>query len=167
MPLIRNRRLAQDAWRPEPSDGALPEDGDLIVSLATWEAQAPALIARRGRLGLELGGDDALERAVDALPHVALIALHFRAFNDGRGFTQASLLRRRYGFRGELRATGELLPDQMRELERCGFDSVEFADTARVDAALASYHDIDVVLQPARDGELVFRRRLPASAAPD
>ncbi|MDH3453456.1 MAG: DUF934 domain-containing protein, partial [Gammaproteobacteria bacterium] len=99
---------------------------------------------------------DAIEDALDALPHAALIALHFEAFNDGRGLTQASLLRRRFGFRGELRATGELLPVQLRELERCGFDSVEFADAANVATALATYQVIDVTLQPAADGELVI-----------
>jgi uncharacterized protein (DUF934 family) len=159
MPLIKNRRLAHDAWQLEPQSGPLPDSDDLIVSLATWREHATTLVAREGRLGLVLESDEAIEGARDALPHVELVALHFKTFRDGRGFTQANLLRRVYGFRGELRATGELLPDQLRELERCGFDSVDIADADHVDTALANYDEIDVMLQPADDGELVFRRR--------
>jgi len=162
MPLIKNRRPARDAWQLESDAGVIPEEGDVIVSLATWREHAATLIARGNKLGLVLCSDDEIEDALDALPHVGLIALHFNAFNDGRGYSQANLLRRRFGFRGELRATGQLLPDQMRELERCGFDSVQFPDDTFLDVALANYNQIGVVLQPARDGELVFRRRFAA-----
>lgn len=162
MPLIRHRALAHDAWQPEP-DGPLPDQGDVIVSLARWRREAGLLTDRRGRLGLQLSGDEPLQDALDALPHVALVVLRFNAFNDGRGYTQASLLRRRFRYRGELRAAGELLPDQLRELERCGVDSVVFDDAGALDVALRNYDEIDVVLQPAEDGELVFRRRAAES----
>ena len=90
------------------------------------------------------GSDDGrvLSIANDADPRdqslagVARIDLHFPKFTDGRAYSQAFLLRRRLGFAGELRATGDVLVDQLVQLQRCGFDSAVLR--ADQDATLAA-----------------------------
>ena len=73
-------------------------------------------------------------RALD-LQNVQRIDLHFPKFTDGRAYSQAFLLRRRLGFKGEIRATGDVLIDQLVQMQRSGFDSAELR--ADQDAALA------------------------------
>jgi len=57
------------------------------------------------------------------LAGVQTIELHFPAFSDGRAFSQALMLRRRCGFNGDIRATGDVLVDQLSQMQRCGFSS--------------------------------------------
>jgi uncharacterized protein (DUF934 family) len=66
--------------------------------------------------------NDADPRAID-LAGITRIDLHFPKFTDGRAFSQAFLLRRRLKFAGEIRATGDVLVDQVAQMQRCGFDS--------------------------------------------
>lgn len=78
---------------------------------------------RSGRIGVWLApADDVSELEAD-LAHLSLIALTFPAFSDGRAYSQASLLRSRHGYQGELRATGDVLIDQVPLMQRCGIDS--------------------------------------------
>ena len=91
---------------------------------------------------------------VPHLDRLALVALVFPSFRDGRAYSQARLLRERHGFRGELRATGDVLRDQFLFLTRAGFDAFEVkkdADAAAFASALARY---SVFYQPAGDGRM-------------
>ncbi len=100
------------------------------------------------------------------LGHLALIALVFPKFRDGRAYSQARLLRERYSYRGELRATGDVLRDQFQFLLRAGFDSFEVKKPAdaRVFAEAAARYS--VFYQPSADGRVpALRRRL--QHAPD
>jgi uncharacterized protein (DUF934 family) len=85
--------------------------------------------------------NDADPRAV-ALDAVTRINLHFPKFTDGRAYSQAFLLRRRLGFQGEIRATGEVLADQVVQMQRAGFDSAVLRadqDTAVVQRQIARF----------------------------
>lgn len=73
--------------------------------------------------GVLIRPDDDVSRLVPYLDRIALIAVSFPAFNDGRAFSQAALLRARYDFRGEIRAVGDVLIDQIPLMLRCGIDS--------------------------------------------
>ena len=156
MALIRKRAL-----QPEP---AAAQSGALLeVGFERWLIEREALLREGGPLALRVSGGDDLAPLAGDLARFAMVVLDFASFNDGRGLSQARLLRDYYGYAGELRATGALLPDQLRELERCGVDSVDFLDESRLAAALASYGEIDVAAQPASDGgTLLFRRRFGA-----
>ena len=81
----------------------------------------------RERLGLLLQPGDKIDTVVELLPDVALVALAFPAFSDGRSFSKASLLRERFGFAGPLRATGQVLIDQLPHMLRLGFDEFEIS----------------------------------------
>ena len=95
-----------------------------IVSLDHWLTQRTPLLAANKALGIWLEGHADLSMIIDDLPFFDVIAVYFSTFTDGRGFSLGHQLRERYQFQGELRAIGDLLPDQMYYLHRCGFNAV-------------------------------------------
>jgi uncharacterized protein (DUF934 family) len=164
MAFIKDRKLARNQWQLlKAADGelpALPASGKVIVPLTIWRASREQLLARPDGVGVCLGPtDDPGEIAAD-LRHLKVIAIHFKTFNDGRGYSTARLLRERYGWRGELRAVGDVLRDQIFYLARCGFDAFELQDGQDVDAVIAAFHDFSERYQAAVDQPLpLFRRR--------
>jgi uncharacterized protein (DUF934 family) len=111
------------------------------------------------RLGIELGPADEPARVSSDLPRLALVAIRFPVFTDGRGYSLARELRERYGWRGELRATGDVLRDQLFYLARCGFDTFDLRDDQDADAALAAFGDFSEAYQAAFDRGPLFDRR--------
>jgi uncharacterized protein (DUF934 family) len=161
--LIKGRALAANTWRTLAADEAqsedLPQTGDLIVPLSLWRTQRVALLARAGRTGVWLQPSDDPADLVTSPPLPDLIAVHFPVFSDGRGYSTARLLRDRHGFRGELRAIGDVLRDQLFELARCGFDAFELrADQDSVEA-LKAFGDFTEAYQAATDRGPLFERR--------
>jgi uncharacterized protein (DUF934 family) len=165
--LIKGRAIAADRWRlvtaEEVSAGELPQSGDLIVPLSLWLARREALDARSGETGVWLQPADDPAELTKAPPLPELIAVHFPVFHDGRGCSIAFLLRSRYGFRGELRAIGDVLRDQLFELARCGFDAFALRADQDAAAALAAFQDFSEVYQAAVDRGPLFERRFVSS----
>ena len=160
MALIREGQLVPDSWIKLDDDAALPAVGDIIVSLDRWRQDRDGLANRSGRLGLVLSADQRLDDIADALDGFALIALDFPKFNDGRPYSAARLLRERYGYRGELRATGRVLRDQLLFMVRCGFDAFEVEDVAVAGQWTRALAEINVFYQPAGDDQVpVYWRR--------
>jgi uncharacterized protein (DUF934 family) len=169
--LIKQRRIADDPWQViglpgEPMPAPLPAEGDLIVPLALWREQQAALLARRGRTGVWLEGweDPAALFSSGSIPE--LIAVRFLAFTDGRGYSVARLLRERHGFRGELRAIGDVLRDTLFDLARCGFDAFALRADQDAQAALTAFDDFSEVYQAAADRGPLFARRFPRNGVP-
>jgi uncharacterized protein (DUF934 family) len=75
--------------------------------------------------GLALPNDADVAALAHDLPRLSLVALTFPKWVDGRAYSQAALLRKRYRFRGEIRAVGEVLADMLPLLQRTGFDAVQ------------------------------------------
>lgn len=123
-----------------------------IIQTITSGAEAPAELSQVLQLA-----NDADPLAV-SLEGVERIELHFPKFTDGRAFSQAFLLRRRLGFQGDIRATGDVLIDQALFMRRCGFDAYEIADAAKVPRFVEAFKTFSVFYQPAGDG------RAPVSA---
>jgi uncharacterized protein (DUF934 family) len=125
MPLWRRDGFAEDLWTVLADEAPAPADGAIVVSLKRWLSQRDALSSRAAPVGV------ALEAGADAQAHLAdlanrpLVALAFAKFADGRSFSYARLMRDRHGFRGELRAIGDVLIDEIPLMLRCGFDSFE------------------------------------------
>ncbi len=166
MRVIKHQQLIDDHWQLAGGDLPFPP-GDLIVSLAVWQEHHTALRRRAGRLGLRLTGDEDPATLGDLSPF-ALIELHTDRFADGRIFSQARLLREALAYHGEIRASGELLPDQVHPLLRCGVNSFAFSDNPHADTALTILQPFSVRYQPAvDDGGLRPKsvgKRVPASA---
>ena len=124
-------------------DEAPDPGGDILVSASRLKGGGEALAARaHGRLGVRLEPEDEIEDLEGRLAGVALVALAFPKFRDGRPLTSARLLRTRLGFKGEIRAIGDVLRDQAGFMVRCGFDAFVPADgsTASTWAEAAGRH---------------------------
>jgi uncharacterized protein (DUF934 family) len=128
MALWRDGGFAEDIWTKVDDAEPVPPMGAIVVSFERWSGERDALSARADPVGVAIAaGKDALGQ----LPAAAgrpLIALSFAKFVDGRAFSYAELLRERYGFTGELRATGEVLLDEIPLMRRCGFTAFEVTD---------------------------------------
>ena len=114
------------------SDGRFMDDpwvGREIVAAAALEERR-SCNALPSPLGLRLEPGFDVEAAPLDLTDVALIAIAFPKFTDGRGYSMGWLLRRRLGYRGEMRAVGDVLFDQMQLMVRCGFSAFEIVDPA-------------------------------------
>ncbi|EKF19506.1 DUF934 domain-containing protein [Nitratireductor pacificus] len=118
-----------DAWRRGEDASALEEAGKVILPLAVFSALDPALREREmARIGVEVLPGETLDALLPSLARLPLVALAFPAFNDGRSYSKAELLRTRHGYRGEIRATGNVLIDQVAHMLRVGFSSLAIAN---------------------------------------
>jgi len=151
MSLLKNGAVIDDRWRRLADDDPLPGTDAVIVTLARWRADR-GLAARNGPLGLAIKNSEPVQPLADEIHHFELIALEFPKFTDGRAYSQARLLRERLGFAGELRATGQVLPDQLLFMQRCGFDAFEIAKGAPIEAWKRAMESFSVFYQPAADG---------------
>lgn len=115
-----------DEWTHADSADALPGNGRFILPLQVFLGLDPEVRkAARERLGVELQPGEPVDRIVPLLGDLTLVALAFPAFNDGRSFSKAELLRSRHRFEGPLRATGQVLVDQLPHMLRLGFSEFE------------------------------------------
>lgn len=154
--LIRNRAVAQDDWvlaGAEAPAGARR----LILPLADYLKAIAAGQPAADRAVLLKPEDQDLSALVPHLASLPLVAVHFGSSGEGRGYTQARLLRERYGYRGELRAVGKIRVDQVFFLARCGFDAFELLDGEDVATAIAQLDRFSVAYQPG-SGELARPR---------
>ena len=107
-----------------------PATGGVILSLSRFQAEGEGLLAAGRPVGVRIKSDEQVEVLAYDLPRLALVALEFPKFRDGRAFSSAMLLRERYGYVGEVRAVGEVLREQANFMLRCGFNAFEPADGA-------------------------------------
>lgn len=128
-------RWADDAFVFVADENAIPETGDVILSLARFEAEGDALLASNSRrVGVRVESNEEIEVLAYDLPRIAVVALAFPKFRDGRAYTSARLLRERFKYEGQIRAVGDVLQEQAGFMVRCGFDAFEPADGATPEA---------------------------------
>lgn len=162
MLLDKTGSLRPDSWRHLGDDEPATDSEAATISSQRWQAERERWLDRRAPLGLRLANDVAPATIAPALDRFAVIVLSFPRFVDGRAYTQARLLRGRFGFRGELRAAGNVLRDQLLFMARCGFDSFEVdAERARSEDWPVAFREFDLFYQPANDrAEPILWRRL-------
>lgn len=156
--LIKNKRILADSWQQlkPAAEGGLPNvalTGDWMVPMAMWTEQRTQLSQRSvhgGRNGVLLENTDDPRVLVEDFDKLALIAVRFPKFTDGRGYSIARLSRR-LGWQGELRAVGDVLRDQLFYMTRCGFDAFELRQDQDAQAALTAFSDFSAPYQPAID----------------
>ncbi|MDE2384997.1 MAG: DUF934 domain-containing protein [Alphaproteobacteria bacterium] len=127
MPLLKNDAFVNDAWVSLADDAEVPENGSIIVSLARLERDWDQLVSFTGLLGVRLTNTDKVEALESYISQITLVVLPFPAFADGRSYSIARGLRLD-GYRGELRAEGNVLPDQLQYMRQVGFDSFAVSD---------------------------------------
>ena len=159
MPLVRGGKIADDAF-VDVADGAdLPAEGDVLVSAARFLEAPDALLARAGKVGVIWPNNRDVDDLVPYLDRLAAVALVFPTFRDGRAYSQARLLRERFSWRGELRATGQVLRDQFVFMLRAGFDAFEVKKQADAEAFAQTAKRYSVFYQPTGDGRLTALHR--------
>lgn len=161
----RNGRV-HDLWiRPAGSPADTPQGARVLLPLAQWQAERELWNARVAAVGVLLGPADDPAAVAGQLDEIGLIAVEFPTFSDGRGFSIGRLLRERYGWRGELRAVGEVLRDPLFYLARCGFDTFALVDGLDPDAVLGAFGDFSETYQAGTDRPPLFARRAAAGAS--
>jgi len=152
MPLLKNGTLENDPFIDVSGEDTLPASGSLLLSLAQWQAHKDELAARPDAFGVVLRSDEKPENIADSLDQLAVIALDFPAFGDGRAYSYARLLRDQYGYKGELRAVGDVLLEQLHFMHRVGFNAFQIkSGDALKDWEIAAA-DVSVWYQPTGDG---------------
>jgi len=161
--LIKDGNIIDDSWTLlNNEDLALDSlnDDNVILPLQFWLDNKATLADRIDTIGVWLNGDEDPAQLADSTGTLPLIAVNFPGFMDGRGFSTGRLLRERYGFNGELRATGQFIRDQVCYLSRCGFNAFSPAPEADIEGMQKSLTDFTDYYQAAVDQPVpLFRRR--------
>jgi uncharacterized protein (DUF934 family) len=128
MALWRAGAFADNTWRTLADGEPIPASGAIIVTAARWRAERESLVSRADPVGVAISPGKGAEAELSEAAGRPLVVLEFPKFADGRAFSLAQLLRRRYGFAGELRASGDVLLDEIPLMLRCGFDSFDIVN---------------------------------------
>src|SRR6476660_7572486 len=152
MPLVKGGKIAIDAVVRVADDAELPDGDAVLISAARFLGNPEAISLRLGKTGVIWPNNRDIDDLVPYLDRLAVVALVFPTFRDGRAYSQARLLRERYAFEGELRATGQVLRDQLLFLHRAGFDAFEVTKDSDASAFVEAVHRYSVFYQPTGDG---------------
>jgi uncharacterized protein (DUF934 family) len=161
MRLVKGGRAVEDRFVRVLDDAPLPDGAPVLLPAARFLADSGELAGRNAPVGILWPNSRPIAELAPHLDNLAMVALVFPTFKDGRAYSQARILRERYGFRGELRATGDILRDEFVFLVRSGFDALE----VKKDSDVAAFADVlkrySVFYQPAADGRSsALRQRL-------
>lgn len=169
--VIKGREVVADDWAvlrldegEEAATVAVP-DGKVIVPLAVWEAQKE-LLSGRAPLGVWLPPDTRMDALKGELDSFEVIAIDFPKFSDGRGYSIAYNLRMRLGWKGELRAIGDVLRDQLFSMHRVGFDCFATRQDRSIHDALKGLTVFSETYQASVDDKLpLYHRHLRSAEA--
>lgn len=161
--LIRDRQIVADDYQLLADEAPLPAAGKVIVSLARWQQEDAALRASGLSVGVRIPNTVEITTVWADLADRPLINLEFPGFADGRAYSQARLLHDRFGYQGEIRASGAaVVRDQMHSMLRCGINSFELRADQNPQVCMGALQDFSLAYQPAADGiSTVLRRRAP------
>ena len=146
MQIIKDKKIIDDTWRYIDEDAEL-KGGDITVSLARWKKDKQQLLKSGGKLGVRIRPADSVEEIAADLEHLQLVELDFPTFADGRLFSHAWLLRSRYNYQGEIRATGHYMPDQVYYLSRVGVNAFNPEKAEHLPLVLSHLNDFTVNYQ--------------------
>ncbi len=168
MPLLKDGKVVDDVWAFVEDGHELSPGGCIVVTLGRFLSEHDQLLARNRSIGVRLANADDPKLLAPFLDQIHLIELQFPKYVDGRAFSQAQLLRRRHGYKGEIRATGQVLHDQLRLMIRSGFDAVVFDDPnaeAIYASAAGEFTEFYQAAADTTDSVFVKRQRAREKAA--
>ena len=164
--IIKNGAIVADSWQllklaaEETAETVALPAGPLLVPLAVWLARRQELATRDEALGVWLDAGEGPEALAGDLDRLAVVSVNFPKFTDGRSYSNARLLRERYGYTGEIRALGDVLYDQLFAMRRCGIDAYALRADQNLEKALAGFATFSETYQAAVDQpQPLFRRR--------
>ena len=159
MPLVKGGQIVADLFAHVADDAELPADGAVLVTAKRFLQDPEAILRRPGKAGVIWPNSRDVDDLVPYLERLAVVALVFPTFRDGRAYSQARLLRERFAWRGELRATGQVLRDQFVFMLRAGFDAFEVKKPGDAEAFAQTVKRYSVFYQPTGDGKLTALHR--------
>jgi uncharacterized protein (DUF934 family) len=159
MPLVKGGKVTGDEFIHLADDAPVPGDGAILISAARFLEDAEGISRRAGKTGVIWPNNRDVDDLVPYLERLAVVALVFPTFRDGRAYSQARLLRERYRYGGELRATGQVLRDQFLFMLRAGFDAFEVKKPADAEAFAITVKRYSVFYQPTGDGRMTALHR--------
>ena len=162
MQIIKNKEIVQDTWQTVAAESTLADipNGDVIVPLALWLQHNEELSQRSGKIGVALTSTEAIDDITSDLSKIDTIALEFPTFNIGTHYSSARLLRDQHGYKGEIRAYGDVNRDQLNYMSRVGFDTFQLRPETNLEACLSAFSDFSVIYQASSDEPLpLYRRR--------
>ena len=166
MRLVKGGQVVEDRFVRVLDDAPVPGGVPVLLPAGRFLADSAELIQRSAPTGVLWPNNRRVSELAPHLDRLALVALNFPTFRDGRAYSQARQLRERYGFRGELRATGEILQDEFLFLVRAGFDALEVEKEGDAQAFTSALKRYSVFYQPAADGRSsAFRQRMERGRA--
>src|ERR1700719_1874078 len=154
MPLVKHGKITSDTLVHVADDGEIPGEGSILISAARFLEDPESLSRRVGRTGVIWPNNRDVDDLVPYLDRLAVVALVFPTFRDGCAYSQARLLRERYLYRGELRATGQVLRDQFVFMLRAGFDAFDVKKQSDAEAFAQTVQRYSVFYQPTGDGRI-------------
>ena len=158
--MLSHGAVAEDNWTVLQMPVETIPQGNILLPLKYWLEQSAELDGQAGLVGVWLDSDEEVEALADDLAQLPVVALNFPKFVDGRGFSSARLLRDRYDYKGEIRAIGNVIQDQLFMLQRCGFSQFCLADNVDLEAAAKSLSDFSDSYQTAADQDQPLFKRL-------
>lgn len=169
MTILRDGQLVEDNWTliEDGSSEVRSAERNVIVTLARWGMEREALLSSHRAVGVLVPNTADIEAAYPEVQDRPLIALQFPTFTDGRALSQAVVLRKRLGFRGELRAVGDVIRDLVFWLGRCGFDSIVPRKDQRPEDCRAALTELTAAYQAAADEHTPVWIRRRAGAPPN
>jgi uncharacterized protein (DUF934 family) len=159
MQLVKNGKIATDIFVHVPDGAELPGDGAVLVTATRLLEDPETLLTRSGQVGVIWPNNRDVDDLVPFLDRLAVVALVFPTFRDGRAYSQARLLRERHSYDGELRATGQVLRDQFVFMLRAGFDAFQVKKQADAEAFAVTANRYSVFYQPTGDGRVTALNR--------
>ena len=163
--LIKDRQIIDDQWVLIKESSQLEDlqaynGQDLIVPLAFWLAERNRIQQRSAKTAVWLNSNEVPHSLGADLHNLEVIALNFPIFSDGRGYSSARELSTNLGYKGEIRAIGDVLRDQLFYMSRCGFDAFLMREDQNLEGALAAFNDFSEGYQASADKPIpLFRRR--------
>ncbi|MCA0432433.1 MAG: DUF934 domain-containing protein [Proteobacteria bacterium] len=146
MPLLKQNAFVADQWSHLADEDALPDSAAITVSLARLQKEWDTLAKHPGQFGVRLPNTVREAELAPFLPRLALVIVTFPAFNDGRSYSIARQLRLE-GYQGEIRAAGNVLPDQLQFMRQVGIDSFDVSDRFPLDSWLKASRQMSLAYQ--------------------
>jgi uncharacterized protein (DUF934 family) len=153
--IINNHQVIEDEWLDLTNESNSPDTSlKVIVSLDQLKNEYGQLKKKSQALAVMLKETDSVDDILPFMNDLQMVVLRFKVFADGRAFSQSKLLRDRFGYKGQIRAVGDVIRDQLSFMQRCGFSQFQLAETEDVNQAIHAFSDISKTYQP----ELVYCR---------
>ncbi len=154
MPLWKSGTFVEDNWRPVADDAPVPADVPVVLSLRRWRAERDTLAQRNAPIALQIDPGNDWHDIVADLPRFPVIVVTIPKYADGRAFSIARLLRERDGYKGEIRAAGNYIIDQVPYMTRVGIDAFLTSDPVLINAFRnGEWPEVPHYLQPAWSGD--------------